>query len=399
MGVVDRAHEVVVVGGGAVGVCTALSLAELGHDVGLFEANRIASGATGKSVGGIRQQFSDDLRTRLMMESRGIFSDYAAQSERITVDEIGYLFLARTEAQADALRRDFRRHGEMGLDTRLVEPESLTELVPSLRTDDLALGKHCPTDCVTDPYLVTTWLAERAAEKGVTIYENTAIRSLVSEGDRLTGVETDEGLVSAESVVVSAGISSNELLDTVDVEMAMVPKRIHAAVTEEMNTKMDDQPFTVDLGTRMYFRPEGSRSLLIGGSVPQSMERATDGNTRHTPDFLPVVAEFMMERTVGFEDVGIRSSWAGWKGVTPDGLPFVGSVPRIDGLFVATAFNGHGFMLAPVIGRELANRIATGAWGAFDLSRFSPARTVADGSSEEGAEETFMGVSNHTDDA
>ncbi|WP_121743463.1 NAD(P)/FAD-dependent oxidoreductase [Natronorubrum halophilum] len=370
-------HDVILVGGGIVGVSTAYYLStRTDLDVALFEADRIGGRSTGRSAGGIRQQFSNELEVRLAMESVERFERFARETDRVTFSRNGYVLLARTDDEATRLRVDATLQRRLGLDVRELAPETLAEYVSYLRTDDIVSANYCPTDGVVDPHSVTTWLAGRAREAGVTVRERTPVTDVRTSNTGTMTVTAGNDEFVAGTVVVAGGVWSEQLLSTAGVSLPVDPTRIQIIVTER-HPKIDgDDPFVVDLERRMFFRPEAGSSLLVSGQLPTGDEPVDVRNyeTAHDYAFSVAVSEFLLDRTVGLGDLEVANGWAGLKGVTPDGLPLVGPVSDDEGLLVATGFNGHGFMLAPAIGRALSDYVTTETWSDLDLEPFSPRR-------------------------
>src|SRR5690348_13663925 len=163
--------RIVIAGAGAVGASIAYHLALLGgHDVVLAERNTIASGATGKAMGGFRQQFSSEAEVRLAQESAKLFRELGAP----LFDAVGYMFVATTADGWDALRVRAEMQRGLGVLVEEVDPAR----VRGLRTDDLAGAVACWEDGVAEPAAVTAELVRRAVELGVELREATDAREL-----------------------------------------------------------------------------------------------------------------------------------------------------------------------------------------------------------------------------
>ncbi|MXV60535.1 FAD-dependent oxidoreductase [Natronorubrum sp. JWXQ-INN-674] len=372
-------YDVILVGGGIVGISTAYHLStRTDLDVALFEADRIGGRSTGRSAGGIRQQFATELEVRLAMESVEQFGRFAEETDRVTFSQNGYLLLARTDEEAARLRTNAKRQRQLGLDVRELAPETLTEYVSYLRPDDIVVANYCPTDGVVEPHTVTRWLSDRTREAGATVREQTPVTGVRTNATGETSVIVGNDEISAEHVIVAGGVWSERLFSTMRLSLPVDPTRIQIVVTDHHTEITEDDPFVIDLQRKMFFRPEGGSSLLVSGQHPTADAPADiqSYNKSHDYAFSAAVSEFLLERTTGLEDLQIATGWAGLKGVTPDGLPLVGpvSVDDDEGLIVATGFNGHGFMLAPAIGRALSEYVVEGTWTDLNLEPFSPTR-------------------------
>jgi sarcosine oxidase subunit beta len=385
--------DVAVVGGGAVGVSIAYFLAESGVDVSLFEANRLGDGSTVRSAGGIRQQFGDETRIALAMRSRALFDRFASRTDGSELHETGYLYLAQTADEADGFVRDASTQREMGLPVELVDPDECARHVPGLRTDDLALGKYCSTDCFTDPGAFTRWLGARAASAGATLHEGRPVTAVRVEDGRATGVETEAGTVACRTVVNAAGVWADAVARTADSSLAITPARIQVVVADGEFVP-STAPFVVDVHERRYCRPTTGGTLVGGSNVGETGTHDPDGYESDYDDaFVDQSASFVAHRFGADADsFAVVDGWAGLKGLTPDGLPLLGELDAVEGLFVAAGFNGHGFMLAPAVGEALADRLRSGSWGDARFDAYDPDR-FADSDGDGVDEGGFMGIS------
>ncbi|WP_336021949.1 NAD(P)/FAD-dependent oxidoreductase [Halobellus salinisoli] len=382
--------EVGIVGGGAIGVNLAYFLAERGISVGLFEADRLGGGSTVRSAGGIRQQFGSERKIRLAMKSREHLGEYAAESDSVEIRENGYLFLARTESEATGFETDAERQRDLGLDVELLDPEECERFVPDLVTDDLVLGKYCPTDCLVDPAAVTDWLGDRAAAMGAQISEGEPVTDVRVSDGAVTGIETEQGTYDCDVVVDAAGVWAPTVAATVDVSLPITPSRIQLLFTEEAHVPTD-APFVVDIHERRYFRPaDGPGATMFGGANVDDDDTADPDSydTDYDDAFVDQTVDFARKR-LGTTDLSVIDGWAGLKGLTPDGNPLVGEVDGVNGFYVAAGCNGHGLILAPAIGEILAGYLDTGSWGEISLAPYDPDRFDGDETNAAG----FMDVS------
>jgi sarcosine oxidase subunit beta len=389
---VSTHFEIGIVGGGAIGVNLAYFLADRGIDVGLFEADRLGSGSTIRSAGGIRQQFGDERKIRLAMRSREHVDEYAAESDAVEVRENGYLFLAQTESEAAGFKADAERQRDLGLDIELLDPEECARFVPDLVTDDIALGKYCPTDCLVDPGTVIDWLGARAAAMGAHIGENEPVTDVRVADGAVTGIKTSEGTYDCDAVVDAAGVWAPAVAATADVSLPIAPSRIQLVFSEEAHVPAD-APFVVDLHERRYIRPADSPGATMFGGTNARDDDSVDPDSYETDyddAFVDQTADFARRR-LGAADLSVTDGWAGLKGLTPDGDPLVGEVDAVDGLYVAAGCNGHGLILAPALGESLARFLDTGSWGEIDLDPYDPDRFEGEGDGADSA--GFMDVS------
>jgi sarcosine oxidase subunit beta len=343
--------RIVVAGAGAVGASIAYHLAELGaDDVVVAERAQVASGSTGRALGGVRQQFSTAAEVVLARESIAFLASLGPELFR----QVGYLFLATTEDGLAELER--RRALQRGLGVPVERFDA--SLVPGLRTDDVAGAVFCRTDGVGDPAGVTRELLRRAVAHGVDVREGTRAEEL----DR-------------DVLVIACGPWSAEVGSAVGVELPVRPLCRQLALTSPLPLP-DDLPLVVESESGFHFRRRGGRLLLAMG---EPTPRWTDE---------PWVDEALVQdwrarlahRYPSAADVRIDDAWAGLYDMTPDAHPILGRV--VDGVYAACGFSGHGFMQSPAVGRALAEEIVLGRSGLdlspYRLERFADGATFAE---------------------
>jgi glycine/D-amino acid oxidase-like deaminating enzyme len=319
--------RIVIAGAGAVGASIAYHLAARGaRDVVLAERGTIAGGATGKAMGGVRQQFSTEAEIRLARASHALFAELGAP----LFEQVGYLFLATTEEGAVRLEERASRQRSFGVPVERVDPRR----VAGLRTEDVRAAVACWEDGVADPVGVTRELVRRAAGRGVDVREATDAREV--DGDVL---------------VIACGASSAELWPALPVR----PLCRQLVDVGPVAGLPQDLPMTIEEETGFHFRRVGD-GLRLAKPEPA---------LRWTSD--PVVDAELVDdcrRRLGsrYPDASgapVLRAWAGLYDMTPDAHPILGFVA--DGVYAACGFSGHGFMQSPAVGRAVADELLDGA--------------------------------------
>ncbi|MDY6818217.1 MAG: FAD-dependent oxidoreductase [Halobacteriales archaeon] len=362
---------VVVIGGGIVGMSSAYHLSERGADVVLIEKDTIGAGSSDRAAGGIRAQFTTSVSIGLSKRSIEVWERF---DERFGVDigynRPGYLYLAREQSTADQIAENVRIHNDHDIPSRFVEPDRIAELCPQIRQDHYVGGTYCPTDGYADPHLALQGFYEAATDAGVDVRVGTAVTDLDQDPTgRVRTVVTDAGTIDAEAVVNAAGAWSPQIAAMVDIDLPVTPKRRQAIVVEPATPVPETVPFTTDIDTGSYFRPDGGGDALVGGHFdatdpamdPDQYDRgyhqdwAADA-IEHAGD----VAGYFGPETM------VKDGWAGLYAMTPDHHPIIEeSVP---GLITATGFSGHGFMQSPATGIVVAELIHDGAATTVDIT-------------------------------
>ena len=352
---IPASAEVVVVGGGVMGTSALYHLARAGcRDCLLVERETLGSGSTSKAAGGIRAQFSDELNIRIALECIRRYERFADEpGGEIDFKQWGYLFLLTSEADVDAFRRSVALQQSLGVPSRLITPEEASAIVPALRVDDVLAATFCPLDGYATPEAAVQGYASAAVAQGAAIVQGCTAARIVVDAGRVTAVETDQGRVATERVILAAGVWSKELGLTAGVDIPVEAEPRHVFFTQPGDPLPHELPLTIDFATSFYFHREG-RALLFGGRE-QSLE-----------ELAPLAAH----RLPVLEELEVRGGWWGYYEVSPDHNAIVGAASEPAGLLYATGFSGHGFQQGPVVGEHVA-LLALGLPTPFDLTPFA----------------------------
>lgn len=343
--------EVVVVGGGAVGVSTAFHLAEAGADVLLLERGELGSGSTSKAAGGVRAQFSDPVNIELGQRSLRAFEDFARRpGGDIDLKQHGYLFLLSDPADVAAFEGGVALQNSLGVPSRMLTVQQACDLSPLVSPAGLLAAAYSPTDGHCTPEGVVQGYARAAREHGAVLRRGVGVTGIETSGGEITAVHTDAGSVRTSTVVCAAGAWSAAIGEFAGVELPVRPLRRQILVTEPMPDLPPRLPFTIDFATSFYFHEEGP-GLLVGMSDPDE----EFGFRLNTDDrWLGRLSEAVTHRAPGVAEAGVAHGWAGLYEITPDHNALVGHVGRF---FYATGFSGHGFLQSPAIGEVMRDLV------------------------------------------
>ncbi len=350
--------DYVIVGAGIMGLATAWNLARLADGearprIVVIDKSYLCGGASGRNGGGVRAQWSSETNVELMKRSIAIAAEFATRM-RINVwfRRGGYLFLARTEARAKELEASAALQREHGLPTRVIEPSEARAIVPELDVSRLVCASWNPDDGVVFPWSFVWGYARAAASLGVSIHTHTEVTDLITEGSRVRGVVTPRGSVRAERVLVCAGAWSPEITRMVGVELPSRPHRHEICASEPLKPFL--RPLVGDLESGLYFS-QSMRGEIVGGisnaRVPEGIDHASSMR------FLGLYASALLEAMPRLGSVKILRQWAGCYDLTPDGNPLCGEVDEAPGLYLMSGFQGHGFMIAPIMGELFAKHL------------------------------------------
>ena len=346
----DRA-SVIIVGGGVIGTSIAFHLAEAGvTDVLLLDRGELGGGSTCRAAGGVRAQFSDELNIALGARSLAAFARFGERpGQEIDLHRVGYLFLLSTPEQVAAFERDVKLQNELGISSRMIDPGEARRLSPLIDTDGVLAAAFSPDDGHCTPESVVLGYATAARRLGAVLRTGADVLDLKREGDRVSAVVTDQGTISADTVICAAGPWSAAIGGMAGVELPVQPLRRQVMFTEAMPDLPPVVPFTIDFATTFYFHREG-RGLLLGMSDP---DQEPGFHLDYSEDWLPRLGRAIETRAPHLLDVGLSPGWAGLYEVTPDHNALLGRSAETSNFLYATGFSGHGFLQAPAVGEVM----------------------------------------------
>ena len=367
----DRA-EVVVIGAGIMGLSIAYHLARLGvRDVLVLDKSYLCGGASGRNGGGIRAQWSSEANIRLMQESIRMCRDFAGEFKiNVWLRQGGYLFLARSEERRRALEESCKLQRECGLSTRMLSPREAQKVVPELSLDGVVAASYNPDDGVVFPWPFGWGFAQAATKLGVEIATFTEVTGFDTRQGRIEGVRVreigpracgkregtgGEFRIATRKVVNACGAWSPSIAKMLGVELPNHPHRHEICSTEPLKPWL--RPLVADLTNGLYFS-QSTRGEIVGGIgqdyVPEGL------NQDSSFAFLGLYARALVTTCPILGKVKVLRQWSGCYDLTPDANPIVGGVDEIEHFYQASGFMGHGFMMAPVVGKLIAEHIKQG---------------------------------------
>jgi len=377
-----QSADVVIIGGGIVGSSIAYHLTEQGcRNVIVIEREaHQGKGSTGKSMGGVRAQFSTPVNVQMSMysipfyasfdERLGHPADYRAQ---------GYLFLATSEAHLRYLDTNRQKQEAAGLKVEKLSAEEIRKSYPLLRTDDVLGGNFCGTDGFVDPNSAMVGFMTKAAEQGAKLWRGTEVTGISIDCNGVAAVNTSRETIATRNVVNAAGAWAASIAKMVHIDLPVEPLRRMLVPTEPFDEYPHSAPMTVDMSNGFHFRPEALGFLLAWNDPTETPGFKTD----FEPAFIEKILERAANRVPCFDHVPInpKRAWAGLYEMTPDHHPILGLSEDVPGFFFANGFSGHGVMHAPATGKITADLVLNGQTELIDASllnfqRFAEGREI-----------------------
>jgi sarcosine oxidase subunit beta len=375
--------DVVIVGGGIEGAASAWALSARGiTNVIVAERDTVGSGMTGKSSGIVRCHYGVSslaamatVGLEVFEKAQDIFGIYGTD---IGFRQTGYV-VGVGEPNVDALRKNLAAQRAVGVQTDEIDRAEVARMWPFADLEPFAAFGWEARGGYGDAYQTAQAFAVAARAAGVRIRQGCEVADLLLDGDKVTGVRLADGTeISSGTVVVATGVWTRPFLESygVDVPIRVVREQI---VMVSPGVQIGPVPVFSDLVSLQYIRPELDGHVLFGNSDLSDVNVADPDNylNRAEDAFINLTVDKVGTRFPGFTGAAISSSYAGCYDVTPDWNPVI-SKTGIDGLMVAAGFSGHGFKIAPAVGRLVADLIVDGRSADpripesdFRLSRFA----------------------------
>ena len=379
----NQTADVVVVGGGVNGASITYALAARGVKAVLVEKGALASGASGRSSALVRMHYTNEEDARLAWASFPVFTHWTdLMGGPAVFTHTGFVNVVAPR-YADHLRRNVEMLKGIGVNTTALTAAELKDLQPFANVEDIGAAAYEPDSGYANPAETVEGFRRRATEMGARILQWTAVTRVVRRESRVTGVETPAGRIDAGSVIVAAGAWSTRLCEEFGLALPARPKAIDTVAVSRPPELGPSHMVFIDNVQGNYFRPEGGGLTLVG--VP-CQEWDIDPDTLGTglpPHAADLGAQLLTHRIPAMERATLARGYRAFDGYSADRHAILGRVDGIDGLYLATAFSGSGFKIAPAVGICMAELVTEGRAKTVDIEPFS-LRRFAEGRTVEG---------------
>ena len=353
--------EVIIIGGGVIGCATAYYLAKAGTSVIVLEgSDHIGNGGSSRNGGGVRQSGRDPRELPLAMY--GIRNLWPHLSEELETDceyhQDGNLRLGKTEKHREILEGLADRARACGLDVRMIDGDEVRRINPYL-SHEVTVASWCPTDGHANPLTTTLGFYKMARRLGARFITGEPVQELRTVKGKIRKVVTPNNVYEGEQVLVAAGLHSREILGTVGIDVPMDSSLLEALVTEAEGPMFDQMLGTADAD--FYGHQTKHGSFVFGGSSGLEPFYKDNGTPVASSRTAPCICRGIMKYFPDLAYAKIVRTWAGWSDRSADGVPVLGAVDELPGLYAACAFTGHGFGISPAVGDQLAKLIRTGS--------------------------------------
>lgn len=364
------AFDVAVIGAGVHGASAACHLASRGVRTVIFERDGPAQGPTGRSSGICRAYYTNPFLARTARASIGMLERFGEISggHDAGFRRTGFLFLQRPE-ELGRVREVLARLSAVGVATELLDAEALAERFPSFDRTGVGFGVWERDAGYADPAATTMGLFRRTTELGAVARLGQAVVAIEQHRRGLTVVTADGDRTRCGRVLIAAGPWTRPLARQVGVDLPLTVERHVVAVFRW--GRAEPVAAHADVAAGYYFRPDGRDQYLVGSLHPASQADPDRFAEEPAEEEIHALAEPVLRRVPHLAASEVQGGWASLYDVSPDWQPVIGEIAP--GVFVDAGTSGHGFKLAPALGRHVAD-LLTGERSAPDLEAFGPFR-------------------------
>ncbi len=369
--------NIIIIGGGISGTAAAYELSKAGAAVTLVEKGTLASMASGWTLAGVRQSGRDPAELPLAQAAvrrwEGLADELQADVE---YRQEGNLRLARTAEEVEHIRTMVAEQQALGLDLHfLPDTASVREVAPAM-SDNVLAASFCPTDGHANPTATVQAFANAAESLGATIHTETTVTHIDTNDGQVTGVQTDKGALSADMVVIAAGVYSDRLCESVGLNLPLHIKHVSVVQTVPLQPLLKPVLGTANANFAGRQQVDGRMRMTVSSDAWQWPNRPLTADDiqpeaklvcrilERATHILPILAEARLNRV-----------WGGLLDMTPDGLPVLERSSEVEGLIITAGFSGHGFCLGPITGQIIRELALEGESSlpleSFQLSRFA----------------------------
>ncbi len=377
--------KVVVIGGGVAGCSVAYHLAKFGwKDTILLERDQLTSGTTWHAAGLVGQLGATATITKLRKYSLNLYKELEKKTELSTgLKQNGAITVASSKERLQELLRQATSAQLFDVNVEVLDKQQIKNLYPVINDQDILGGVYMPEDGQADPVGVTNVLAKAARMEGVQIFEKTPVTKILVKNNRIIGVETSEGKIDCEYVVLATGMWSRQIGEDIGVSVPLYPNEHFYIITEPMNDLPKNLPVLRDYNDCLYLKEDAGK-MLVGifepGAKNAFKEKGivpNDFSFGEFPDdfdhFEPYL-EKSFKRLPILENAGIRKFFSGPESFTPDTQYLLGETPEVSNLFTCCGFNSIGIASSGGAGRVTAEWMINGYMNedlySLDIKRF-----------------------------
>tara|TARA_B100001142_G_scaffold198764_1_gene197530 strand:- start:337 stop:1530 length:1194 start_codon:yes stop_codon:yes gene_type:complete len=365
--------DIVIIGGGIIGCSIAMYLSQKGVDsITLIEMNSLSSGATHKSGAMIREFYQNDFLIEMAKESKKLF-----EKSTIKINKSGRLYLF-SEENKSAVEKNMELNQKIGVNLDILSKEKIEKFIPDINLNNVEIGFFEPDAGYVDSVESTYYFAKQAQKNGVNICTQTKLESIELNKNKIKSVTTNKGTIQTNKIINATGAWANYINKSVDENLPIFALRVQQAFLK-MNSYFDPVKYCLmDYVNGTYMRPDLGNNYIVGeelGFEQSDIVSPDYYNKSSDNDIISNYKSKIENRIPRFKQSILKGGHAALYDMTPDSNPIIGKSHKIENLYFAVGLSGHGFKLAPIIGKLLSDLIVDNKTDSllekFQASRFT----------------------------
>ena len=366
---IPKKANVVIVGGGVIGCSIAYHLGKLGwSDVVLLERKQLACGTTWHAAGLVGQLRASMNMTKLARYTTQLYQDLESETGQATgYRQSGSISIATNKERFEELKRSASMGKVFGIDVDVVSREEIQSQFPIMNTEDVIGGIHIPSDGYANAIDTTQAFAKGARQNGVQIIQECKVTGIQHNGEKVTGVTTEQGEIAADYVVLCGGMWTRDLAASIGLNVPLHACEHYYVLFESVAGLTPDLPVMRDYDACSYYKYDAGK-LLVGAFEPSARPWGHQGipddfcfdEIAGSFEHMEPVLEGAMHRVPALQEAGIKTFFCGPESFTPDVRYHLGLAPEFDNCFVAAGLNSIGLQSAGGVGKVLSEWIRDG---------------------------------------
>jgi sarcosine oxidase subunit beta len=370
-----RTADFVILGAGVMGASIAFHLARRkAGSIAVLDKDRVASGGSSRSSALVRMHYSFAPEVQLALVSLKVFQHWREiVGEGGEFRKTGFVRIVHP-GETERLKQNVAMQRELGANVELIDRRQLQELEPDWALDEVELAAYEPESGYGDGNVVANDFLSCARDLGATYLPKSAATSLLIEGDRICGVQTEAGAIHAPVVIVATGPWTRPLLQPAGFDPPIEAEYHQVAILKNPPGMKAGGCACIDSMTATYFRPDGGDKFLVGDFYGKRPVDPDNFPQRASDTDLEEIIERASRRIPKLENAEVMRGVTGVYDMTPDARPLLGRVPGVEGLYLCAGFSGMGFKISPAIGLVMSELVLDGAATTVDILAFRPTR-------------------------
>jgi sarcosine oxidase subunit beta len=364
--------DVLIIGGGVIGTSIAYALARRRPGrVVLLEKAYLGAGSSGKSGAIVRQHYSNRLTAAMAQKSLRVFEHFEDAVGGPPVFTHTGMVLVVNERDRAGLEANVAMQRELGIDVRLVSGQVLADIDPNARLGEDEVAAYEAEAGYVESVQVVASFAEAARREGADIRLGVEVKTIITEGDRVAGVDTNEGRYQCGTLVLATGPWAAQLAKSARCRLPVQACRTQVALFRRPPDFGRRGAVYGDFVQGIYFKPTHGEMIHAGSLAGEELQNPVDPDSYNEAadgDWLPQVRQRLSRRYPAMHRGYGRGGYGALYGITPDWHPILDRLPGVQGAYCAVGFSGHGFKMSPIVGQLMAELIVDGQATALEIT-------------------------------